>query len=127
MTRSVAIAVLLGCSALYAQQCDTGVEFSGPIQISSGGVYSGNWQSTDPSIPAVNINTAERVTIINSRVRGPGDLIHYYLTPPAQGPQPTAASSLTVQQSCFVGTNPNFAGVRKGTAIWVQNSVSVLV
>ena len=40
----------------------------------------------------------EPVTIINSRVEGPGQLIHYWLNPPGtSGPVPTAASSLTSQ------------------------------
>jgi hypothetical protein len=72
----------------------------------------------------VNINTTEPVTIINSRLKGPGDLLHYYLSP--TGPLNSTAS-LTVQQSCFVGTNPNVAGQYKGTPLWVQNAVSVLV
>jgi hypothetical protein len=49
---------------------------SGPITITAGGTYSGNWASTD-SMPAVTIATNEPVTIANSVVtnRAGGTLI----------------------------------------------------
>ena len=115
---------LVAIGFVHAQQCDTSAVFSAPLQINKGGTYTGNWQSSDPSVPAVFINTPEPVTIIGSRLKGPGDLIHYYLNPTGEA---TAASALTVQQSCFVGANPNVAGSHKGTPIWVQNAVSVRV
>lgn len=112
----VIVVLALTVVPLLAQQCDSGVTFSGPIQIGKGGTYTGNWQSTDPSVPAVNIYTMEPVTIVNSRLRGPGDLI-------ASG----IGSKLTVEQSCFVGTNPNVAGRAKGTPIHTYQAASVLV
>ena len=124
---NAALLTFVGSGLLNAQQCDTGIVFSGPIVITSGGVYSGNWQSTDPSVDAVAIKTAEPVTIINSRVKGPGNLIHYGLNTTGGPSAPISASSLTVQQSCFVGTNPNVAGQYKGSAVWAQNAARVLV
>src|SRR5271165_4661239 len=113
---SIAGFVLIGSCSLRAQQCDAGVTFSGPIQIGQGGTYSGNWQSTDPSVPAVLIYTSDPVTIINSRLKGPGDLI-------LSG----TGSKLTVQQSCFVGTNPNVTGLGKGSPIHTYKAASVQV
>ena len=124
LPREAAILILFGGVSLFAQQCDGNVIFDGPIRITKGGTYSGNWESVDPSVPAVFINTAEPVTIVNSRVRGPGDLIHYYLSPTGQA---GSTAAVTVQQSCFVGTNSNAAGKYKGTPVWVQNSVSVVI
>ncbi len=49
--------------------------FSGPITITQGGTYSGNWASNDASVAAVSIRTTEPVVIENCQVRGPGNLI----------------------------------------------------
>jgi hypothetical protein len=51
------------------------INYSGPITITSGGTYSGNWASTSASEPAVSIRTREPVIIENCNVRGPGNLI----------------------------------------------------
>jgi hypothetical protein len=51
------------------------VNYSGPLNITGGGTYSGNWQSSDPSVAAVSIRTTEPVVIENCHVRGPGNLI----------------------------------------------------
>ncbi len=51
------------------------VNYSGPITITRGGTYSGDWQSSDPSVAAVSIRTTEPVVIENCKVRGPGNLI----------------------------------------------------
>lgn len=53
--------------------------YEGPIVITKGGTYSGNWESRDSDVPAVDIRTAEPVVIINSRIRGAGVLIHSML------------------------------------------------
>jgi hypothetical protein len=65
---SVPLAFDLTCS-------EPAVNYSGPITITRGGTYSGNWQSTDPSVPAVSIRTTEPVVIENCKLRGPGNLI----------------------------------------------------
>ncbi len=51
------------------------VTYSGPIEITSGGTYTGNWESLDPAVPAVKISTTSAVTIINSNIRSKGHLI----------------------------------------------------
>ncbi|NDK55860.1 glycosyl hydrolase [Pontibacter sp. BT213] len=43
--------------------------------ITKGGTYTGNWESRDSEIPAVEVRTSEPVTIINSTIRGAGYLI----------------------------------------------------
>jgi hypothetical protein len=49
--------------------------YSGPLVITKGGTYTGNWQSTDSEIPAVDVRTSEPVIITNSNIRGAGYLI----------------------------------------------------
>jgi hypothetical protein len=52
----------------------TSVTFDGPIVITRGGTYSGNWESTT-SAPAVIIRTSEPVVIEHSVIRSAGHLI----------------------------------------------------
>ncbi|WP_189011719.1 NPCBM/NEW2 domain-containing protein, partial [Deinococcus malanensis] len=47
--------------------------YSGPLVISKGGTYSGNWESPDTG-PAVSIQTTEPVIIENANIRGKGVL-----------------------------------------------------
>ena len=51
------------------------VAYSGPIIITQGGVYTGNWESLDVNVPTVTVRTAEPVVIEKSNIRGRGDLI----------------------------------------------------
>ncbi|RDV13761.1 glycosyl hydrolase [Pontibacter diazotrophicus] len=53
--------------------------YDGPLVITRGGTYSGNWESRDSDVPAVDIRTAEPVVIINSSIRGAGVLIQSLL------------------------------------------------
>jgi hypothetical protein len=53
----------------------TTVGYDNPIVISNGGTYSGNWESKDSEVPAVEIRTSEPVIIENSCIRGAGYLI----------------------------------------------------
>src|SRR4051812_10353162 len=50
-------------------------DFSGPITITSGGKYRGNWQSLDPTKAAITINTSEPVIIENSSLRSRSNII----------------------------------------------------
>ncbi|MBC5774702.1 T9SS type A sorting domain-containing protein [Pontibacter sp. KCTC 32443] len=43
--------------------------------ITKGGTYTGNWESRDSEVPAVEIKTSEPVTIVNSNIRSAGYLI----------------------------------------------------
>lgn len=53
----------------------TGKGYSGPIIITRGGTYTGNWESAETEVPAVDIRTSEPVIIENARIRGAGCLI----------------------------------------------------
>ena len=52
------------------------VSYQGPLIIRTGGTYSGNYESTDPGTPAIDVWTSDPVIIENCNVRGQGDLIH---------------------------------------------------
>ena len=80
------------------------IVYSGPIAITSGGTYSGNWQSNNPNVPAVTIRTTAPVIINNSNIQSKGDLID------------TAVSgvNLTVENTSGYGLNPGVAGDSPG-------------
>ncbi|MBD1395622.1 T9SS type A sorting domain-containing protein [Pontibacter sp. JH31] len=49
--------------------------YSGPLVITKGGTYTGNWESRDSEVAAVDVRTSEPVVILNSNIRGAGYLI----------------------------------------------------
>lgn len=56
-----------------------GIVWSGPLTITTGGTYSGNYLSTDPAVPAITVSTSQAVTIAaGTQVAGPGNLIQAY-------------------------------------------------
>jgi parallel beta-helix repeat protein len=81
-----------------------GVSFDGPITISDGGTYTGNWQSNDPDVAAVTVDTTEPVTIAGSNIRSRGDLI-------VSGVEGT---DVTVANNAAQGLNPQRDGVEVG-------------
>ena len=87
-------------ATLTVSQAPASVVYSGPIVITSGGTYSGNWQSDNPDVAAVTIRTTAPVIIENSNLLGKGNLIE------------TAAAhvDLTVRNSRGYGLNPGVAG-----------------
>ena len=74
------------------------------ITITRGGTYTGNWQSTDPNLPAVKVDTTDPVTIVNSNVKGPGDLIV----------SDTDHTKITVRNTHGYAVNPNVYGKSAG-------------
>ena len=62
----------LACACLAAA---SPVFAGGPLVISHGGTYRGEWTSDDPNTPAIRIVTKEPVVIEGSTVRGRGKLI----------------------------------------------------
>jgi hypothetical protein len=91
--------------------------FSGPIVITQGGVYSGAWESTDPTVYAVRIHTAEPVTIINSEIRSKNTGIWSL----------GWGANVVVRNTVGVAVNPNVAGQTKGCFIDIGNFSSVVL
>ena len=87
------------------------VEWSGPIVISEGGTYSGNWQSTDARTPAVTVTTKDAVVIENAHIRSVGSLIKTTI----------AGSNLTVRNSLGVATNSAIKGQPNGVFLEVSS------
>jgi hypothetical protein len=85
------------------------ISYQGPLIITKGGTYSGNWESQDPDVPAVKINTTEPVVITDSHMRGKGNLI--------QSGVPDI--DLTVKKSRGESTNPNVRGKAAGRFVFV--------
>jgi hypothetical protein len=87
------------------------IQWSGPLTITQGGIYSGNWRSTDPQISAVTIATTEPVVIQNSYITGPSDLIN----------DPYFGNNLTVKNVIGIGVNANVKGQSNGLFVDAQN------
>jgi len=78
------------------------IKYSGPIVITKGGTYSGNWESKDPGTPAVLLQTSDPVIIENSNIRGRGSLVKGF------------GNRITLRNVNGYGLNPNVAGARVG-------------
>jgi hypothetical protein len=87
------------------------IQWSGPVTITRGGTYSGNWKSIDPQTAAVTIATTEPVVIQNSYVTGPSDLID----------DPYYGNQLTVKNVIGIGVNANVKGQANGVFVDAQN------
>ena len=70
------VSVACGALSATASVVVTAQQVSGPIEITSAGIYSGNWTSTDPNTPAVTIHTDQPVIIQDSVITSRGALIH---------------------------------------------------
>lgn len=90
-----------------------------PIIISTGGVYSGSWASSDPDTPAVTIHTDQPVTLRNAVISGRGDLIS--VSGVAHG------ANVTLQNVTGTAMDPGVAGRQRGTFITAQDITALRV
>jgi hypothetical protein len=88
---------------------------SGPIVITSGGTYTGDWVSTNPNQAAVTIDTNQPVTIINSTIEGQGNLI-------ATG---TNGANITVKNTTGIADDPSQAGKGPGQFLNAVNASNI--
>jgi len=93
------------------------IVYNGPITITKGGVYSGNWQSADANVPAVSVRTSDRVVIQNSNIKSQGTLID------ALG----FAVNLTVKNNAGYALNPNVVGRYPGRFMDIDGFTNVAV
>lgn len=106
-----------GDAAAVLDPCTQPADFSGPIEIKVGGVYSGNWESNDPDIAAVTISTSEPVVIERSHIRSRGNLISAAFS----------RAHLTVRDVCAAGLNPGVAGKTPGRFVVAEEFGSLLI
>ena len=92
---------------------------SGPIVITSGGTYSGNWTSNDPNTPAVFINTDQLVVIQNSVISSKGDLI--YVIGPGTG------ANVIIENVTGIALDPGVSGLQRGKFLYAYNFASLTV
>lgn len=86
---------------------------AGPITITTGGTYTGCWQSPNPNTPAVSINTTAAVTILNSTITSKG-----------HGIQVANGGHFTVKGSSISILNPGANSVLKGRWIYAPSFAS---
>ncbi|MGB8539357.1 MAG: Ig-like domain-containing protein [Acidobacteriaceae bacterium] len=87
------------------------VAWSDPIVITKGGIYSGNWQSTDVGTPAVTVATTAPVIIENAHLRSAGGLIKTSVA----GADLTVRNSVGVAVSAPVKGQPNGVFLEAGS------------
>ncbi len=92
---------------------------SGPIQITSGGTYSGNWNSTDPNTPAVTIRTDQPVTIQNAVISSRGGLIS------VSGVK--TGANVIIHNVTGTALDPEVVGLPRGVFISAANITSLIV
>ncbi len=80
------------------------VSYSGPITITRGGVYTGNYQSLDSNVPCVRIETTDPVVLEGCVLSGAGDLVRVS----------TEGADVTVRQCRGYGLEPSFNGQARG-------------
>ncbi|MFC3834445.1 NPCBM/NEW2 domain-containing protein [Deinococcus rufus] len=91
------------------------VSYKGPLVITKGGTYTGNYRSTDPKVPAISIKTSEPVIIENANVKGPGNLISGF------------RMQLTVRNTRGYGVNPNISGRPTGRFINSEDTLNLSI
>jgi chitinase len=111
-----ALSVLSLAPVAASAQNVPNVTYQGPITITSGGTYTGNYRSNDSSVPAIVVATSAPVTIQNSIIVSAGDLI--------QANTGTSAH-ITVLNSQGYGTTPTQGGRTHGRFIAATNALNI--
>ena len=92
---------------------------SGPIVITAGGTYSGNWNSTDPSTLAVTIKTDDPVTIQDSVINSKGGLISI------SGVK--TGANVTIENVTGTALDPGVSGLQRGSFVNATKVTSLVV
>lgn len=111
------IVVTDGAATVTSTMTFTVDPYGPPITITAGGTYSGNWESLDPQIPAVSVQTSQAVIIENCRIQTESDAIQSY------GYHP----DITVRNCTGQALNPNVRGQKMGYFVIVAEPTSVVV
>jgi hypothetical protein len=112
-TGTAQVSVTCGAETATATVSIAAQQSSGPIVITSGGTYSGNWTSTDPNTPAVTIHTDQPVTIQDSTISGKGTLINLSGA--------SAGANVTIENVTGTALDPGVAGMQRGAFVSATN------
>ena len=113
------VAVACGPQSVQALVSVVPPASSGPIQITTGGTYSGNWNSDDPKTPAVTIATDEPVTIEASTITSRGTLIKITGV--------TTGANVTIDNVTGTALDPGIAGAQRGQFVQAGKISSLTV
>ncbi len=118
-TGNATVSVTCGRQSVQAMVTVIPQAASGPITITSGGTYSGIWNSSDPGTPAVTIDTDAPVTIQDSTISGPGTLIRVAGV--------STGANVTIDNVTGTGLDPQVAGAERGDFVFATNTTSLTV
>jgi len=116
---STQVTVSCGTETAVANVTVSAQVASGPIKITSGGTYSGNWSSSDSSTPAVTINTDAPVTIQDSVISSKGTLISL------QGA--STGANVTIENVTGTALDPGVSGAQRGVFVNATKVTSLVV
>lgn len=102
-----------------SQTIQTSLPTSGPILITSGGTYSGNWTSNDPNTPAVRIETDQLVVLQNSVITSKGDLIYVSGI--------TTGANVIIENVTGTALDPGISGLQRGKFVYAYDVASLTV
>ncbi|RZL05130.1 MAG: hypothetical protein EOO62_19820, partial [Hymenobacter sp.] len=102
-----------GCAQAQAPD----VTYSGPLVITKGGTYTGNFRSTSSSTPVITIKTTEPVILQNCTLVGPSDLIQ------ASG----SRADLTVRECRGYGTTPTADNTPRGAFLYMLQGQNLVL
>ena len=96
--------------------CAQTISYAGPLVITKGGTYSGNYQSLDSKVPCILVNTTAPVVLQGCRLSGAGHLI-----------QSGSGANLTVRECSGVGLTPSVDGQPPGHFLDSYQSQSLVL
>jgi chitinase len=112
---SLGLLLFPGVSLVQAQAPN--VTYQGPLVITQGGTYSGNFRSTSSNTPVITIQTTQPVIIQNCILTGPGDLID----------AKNGGADLIVRNNSGYGATQTADNTRHGRFIEVNSGKSVRI
>jgi hypothetical protein len=101
--------------AVESTSAPSTIAWSGPIVISQGGTYTGNWQSLNPNTPAVTIATSQPVVIDHANIQSKSALVATSVT----------GADITVTNTSGWALNPGVRGQSPGRFLDAQSFVNV--
>ena len=110
---------MVNCGVSSATALVVVTSVAGPITITHGGTYSGNWISNDPAVAAVSIRTDDPVTLRNATIASRGDLISVQGT--------GLGAHVSVRNVTGTALDPRVAGLQRGSFLVAEQVASLTV